>query len=73
MNRTRVTSSMISEIGYRPSVMTLELKFKNGYEYAYKAIPQRIFNELMASPSKGKYFVDNIKDKYECKRIMNEA
>lgn len=55
-------SSAISFIDYRNNVLILI--FKSGKEYHYMGIPQHVYNELLDSPSKEKYFHDNIKGKY---------
>lgn len=64
MIMTEVSSSNLESVGYDPSTETLRIKFKSGGLYEYYTVPQDVYDGLMAASSKGKYFHDNIKDKY---------
>ena len=63
MQREHVVSSNIESIGYENS--TLEIRFLSGGTYQYFAVPQHVYDELMAAESKGKYFASRIKDHYK--------
>lgn len=68
MQRTPVTSSSISSIGYENNV--LEIEFLDGKEvYQYSQVPEQEYNELMNAESHGKYFNQNIKNKYQYEKI----
>ena len=54
-----VSSSAISAVRWDPLVM--EVRFTNGYEYAYPAVPMEVFEDFLASSSKGRYFNSVIK------------
>lgn len=58
-----VISSDIKAIGYNPKKSLLVIDFKNNRRYSYTPITQEIFNNLMASESKGQYFNQHIKNK----------
>lgn len=62
-------SSMISEIEYDEAKKLLKLKFAKGGWYEYKEVPKEVYNELLSSESIGKYFLANIKNKYEMERV----
>jgi len=69
VNRQTVNSSNIVSIGYNPINRILEIEFKNGV-YQYNGISSEIYEKLMNSPSKGKFFYSFIRDKYITKKIV---
>ena len=71
MNRTRVTSSNIAEVGYDEISKTLEILFRSGGLYQYFDVPSKEYSGLMKANSHGKYFIARIKGKYRYKRIRS--
>jgi KTSC domain len=69
MERTPVTSSNISAIGYDADSQTLEVEFTNGSVYQYSSVPSDEYEGFMNADSKGKYLHANIKDRYPHVRI----
>ena len=69
MNRTPVSSSNLKSVGYDQSSNTLEIEFHSGRVYQYYNVPKRIYQELMAASSHGKYHHRRIKDSYRYSRI----
>jgi len=69
MNRKAVTSSTIHSIGYDEKSQILEVEFKSGGIYQYLNVPKSVFDRFMASPSKGKYLAQFIKDRYRTVKI----
>ena len=67
MNYVKVESSQIEAVGYDPETQTLGLKFPpnkrqpEGAEYHYGNVSPRTHQALMAAPSIGSYFGQNIK------------
>lgn len=59
-------SSNIEGYGYdsRKSILWVAFK-KNNRVYRYKNVPHIIADNLHLAPSKGKYFIQNIKNKFE--------
>jgi len=55
MNHTPVSSSLISSVAYDPAERILELVLRFG-TYRYYDVPVGVYRELLAAPSKGKYF-----------------
>lgn len=51
-----VNSSNLSAIGYDATSEILTIEFNDGGLYEYHNVPQSIYEGLMSSPSKGKYF-----------------
>ena len=68
MDRETVASSTVISIGYEPSSSTLEVEFKSGI-YQYYNVPEPIYEQLMASDSKGKFMHAYIKPAYACSRV----
>lgn len=64
MERTPVTSTDISAIGYDADSLTLEVEFNSGSVYAYAGVPSEEYEGFMGAGSKGKHFHANIKNRY---------
>jgi hypothetical protein len=69
MQRAQVESSMLRSVGYDPSTSVLELEFRNGRLSRYAEVGEETYRELMAAPSKGRYFLDYIDDQYPYARV----
>ena len=60
---------------YRPlsSTMTrarvLTVEFKNGGTYNYYDVPQAVFEQMKAAPSKGEFLARNIKGAFRYARV----
>ena len=61
MERLPVTSTDINSVGYDVDNQVLEVEFHKGGTYQYFNVTQNIYDDLMVSESKGKYFNLNIK------------
>ncbi|ARK94267.1 KTSC domain-containing protein [Burkholderia pseudomallei] len=64
MERTPVSSSNISSIGYDADNQVLEVEFVNGSVYSYSGVPPGEYEGFMNADSKGKYLHANIKNRY---------
>lgn len=64
MDRTPVSSSNISAIGYDSDSEILEVEFTNGAVYSYSGVPLGEYDGFMNADSKGKYLHANIKGRY---------
>lgn len=67
MNRTPVRSSNIASVGYENG--TLEIAFVDGGVYQYFNVPEHVYQEMMSAGSKGGYFHDHIKDRYQTRKV----
>lgn len=63
--RTPVSSSHITEIGYDPLMENLIIRFKNGDEYTYCGVPSTIYEKMKKAESMGRFFMENIKNRYD--------
>lgn len=66
MDMIRVSSSAIAAVGYDPATKKMKIKFVQGHTYDFCGVPQRIFEGLLNTSSKGTYYNDNIRDRYQC-------
>ena len=58
-------STVIKELAYDPETQTLSVWFRpSGRRYDYSEVPQRVYDALRQSPSKGRYFNAHIRDDY---------
>lgn len=57
-----VTSTSISEIGYK--YRTMKVKFNNGNMYEFKKVPRAMFDEFVKAMSKGKFFNEKVRDAF---------
>ena len=69
MERTPVSSSNISAIGYDADNLVLEVEFTNGAVYSYSGVPLGEYEGFMNADSKGKYLHANIKNRYSFIRV----
>jgi hypothetical protein len=69
MNREPVQSSDLKSVGYETATRILTIEFNSGGIYDYLEVPSSIHEGLMHASSKGKYFHQNIKDRYKFRRV----
>ncbi|HSV88656.1 MAG TPA: KTSC domain-containing protein, partial [Bacteroidales bacterium] len=63
--RIPVASSTIAAVGYDKEAHILEIEFHHGAIYQYVDVPEKVYEELMSSPSQGAYFMNEIKSKFK--------
>ncbi|MET3807502.1 hypothetical protein ABIB25_004528 [Nakamurella sp. UYEF19] len=68
MDRQPVSGSTVASIGYDPSTAVLQLEFVSGDVYSYFLVPASVHRALMGSPSKGRFFGEHIRDRYQFER-----
>ncbi|MCM8776160.1 MAG: KTSC domain-containing protein, partial [Candidatus Omnitrophica bacterium] len=64
MERKAIRSRDLAVVGYDSETQTLEIAFRSGGVYHYRGVPQDIYQALMSAPSHGRYFNDQIRNKY---------
>lgn len=65
IRRTPVASSNIASVGYDKEAQILEIEFHHGAIYQYVDVPEKVFEDLMNSPAKGSFYMNEIKGKFE--------
>lgn len=69
MERPAVDSSALRSVGYDAAHLVLELEFTGGRVYVYAAVPGRVYRELLAAESLGRYFAREIRGRYAYRRV----
>ncbi|MGI8951799.1 MAG: KTSC domain-containing protein [Chitinophagaceae bacterium] len=62
-------SSVVSKFYYNANTNTLRIIFVTGMIYDYKNVPEKVYRAMKESFSKGTYFNQYIKGKYEFEKI----
>ncbi|WP_415717298.1 KTSC domain-containing protein [Maridesulfovibrio sp.] len=67
MIRHTVSSRAISSIGYDENSMQMEIVFtSSGRAYTFCGVPLQVFQSFLNASSKGSFYHQNIKDRYQC-------
>ncbi len=66
MEMISVSSSAISAVGYDADTQRMKIRFTEGKTYDFCRVPPYIFNGLLTAGSKGTYYNDHIRDRYQC-------
>ena len=69
IRREPVESKSIASIGFHSELRVLEIEFRSGALYRYFSVPRSIFEALQKAESKGRYFSQSIRGKFEFKRF----
>lgn len=70
MNLIEVKSSNIQAIGH-DGQQTLFVRFIGGAVYEYKGVGKELYESFLNSDSKGRFFLANVKGKFEFKKQTN--
>jgi len=66
MEMIRVSSSAIRAIGYDASTRRMKITFTEGHTYDFCGVPEIVFKGLLRANSKGSYYNDHIRGRYQC-------
>ncbi|QYY25462.1 KTSC domain-containing protein [Diaphorobacter sp. MNS-0] len=66
MEMIAVSSTAISAVGYDEKLGLMKITFQQGHTYDFCGVPRHIFEGLLRAASKGSYYNDYIKDRYQC-------
>lgn len=72
MNMIRVTSSQIHSVGYEDSTLYVSFHNRGGEitaTWAYDEVPMSVYDEMMSSPSTGRYLNDHIKGVFDGRKL----
>jgi hypothetical protein len=63
----KVDSSALKQVSYDIRNRILFVEFRNGHVFLYSGVSNEVFQELLASSSKGAFFNKSIKPVYDLK------
>lgn len=64
---TSVSSTAIRKIGYDKSTMQMYIDFEDSAPYyTFYGVPESFFREFINASSIGKYYHQNVRDRYNC-------
>jgi len=66
MEMISVHSSAIRAVGYDEQSQRMKITFTEGKTYDFCRVPPHVYNGLLSASSKGTYYNDHIRDKYQC-------
>lgn len=66
MNMIPVSSSAIVAVGYDATTKRMKIRFVEGHSYDFCGVPEGIFNGLLNARSKGAYYNEYIRGRYQC-------
>ncbi|MBI1397092.1 MAG: KTSC domain-containing protein [Betaproteobacteria bacterium] len=69
MERRKLNSSQIRSVGYDAAAQILEIEFPNGSIVQYSRVSSEVHRRLLASPSPGSYFRDQIDESYSSRKV----
>lgn len=69
MERKKLSATQIRSVGYDPASQTLEVEFPSGSIVQYSRVSPEVYRRLMAAPSPGSYFRDNIEESFTARRL----
>jgi hypothetical protein len=70
MYRASVESTTLSAVSYDSRKRLLELEFANATVYRYLDVPEAVHAELLAAPSKGRFFNLCIRGRFAHQRVV---
>ncbi|ACT07254.1 conserved hypothetical protein [Dickeya chrysanthemi Ech1591] len=70
MQRKRVSSTELFAVGYDPDNSILEIELLNGSLYQYKNVARMIYEELMASNAKARYYSRYIRNSFPYNKLQ---
>jgi hypothetical protein len=66
VRREPVSSEALSSVGWDDG--TLEIEFTSGEVYRYLGVPDFVYRQLLRAESKGTFFQERIRDRYDLER-----
>jgi len=75
VERRAVTSSNIKSVGYDRTRLLLEIEFCGdpGPVYQYGGVPEHLYLNLMGAESKGRYFREQIRDRFPVRQVSSDG
>lgn len=60
-----INSGAIQHVDYHKKKQELDVLFKDGTMASYKSVPEKVYQEFLDAPSKGRYLNYNIRGVYD--------
>jgi hypothetical protein len=73
MERENLESSLLKSAGYDAATKILEIEFLRGGIYQYFDAPEEVYADFQSAESKGRFFLRQIKDKFDYKKVEQDA
>lgn len=70
IKRIAVQSSNVASVGYSRERHVLEIEFVRGAVYRFLDVQPRLYRQLLAADSKGRFIAANLRGKYRFVRIQ---
>ena len=70
IEREPVQSASLRSVGYDAREHMLEVEFHSGGIYRYVGVPFETYRALRASDSLGRFFARNVRNTYECWKLV---
>ena len=64
-----VQSEAITDLSYDARKARLFVRFHDGDRYVYVGVPGEVHRSFVSAPSKGRYFTDQIRDRFPYNRL----
>ncbi len=69
MQRELVDSTALRAVSYNADSQILEIEFQSGEVYRYFEVPAEVYWELIEAESRGRYFVQALRNNYPFVRL----
>ena len=69
MHRTAVACEGIAQVGYDDGAQTLEIEFASGSVYDFFNVPPRVYEQLMHSPAKERFYESHVLARFPYQRV----
>ena len=73
IKRVPVESTALAAVGYSKRLRALEIEFRNGAIYRYLEVAPSVYRALMNSPSKARFYHENVRGKYRSLHVRPRA
>ena len=73
IKRVPVESRALATVGYSKRLHALEIEFRNGAIYRYLDVAPSVYRALMNSPSRARFYHENVRGKYRYRHVRRRA
>lgn len=73
LERIDLDSTALAWVGYLSEQGVLRVGLRTGRNYDYVDVPARVYQELLAAESKGRYYNLHIRNEFPCRKIRRRG